>query len=145
MSPWTTVYLGLGSDMGDREANLRQALSMLAGGAGVRNVRASAFRRTRPADMAFSGHFLNAAARLETTLTPRGLLARIRRIETALGRGLRPGRRGLPRPIDLDILLFGPLRVNEPDLVIPHPRMHRRPFVTGPLRELAPELFPLRR
>jgi 2-amino-4-hydroxy-6-hydroxymethyldihydropteridine diphosphokinase len=134
------VYIGLGSNLGDKVANLRRALRLLVAtrGSEVALIAVSPLYRTEPVGGVEQDRFLNAAAHIETTLTPRGLLNRLLAVERKLGR-VRTVRNG-PRIIDLDILLWGDLIVNEDDLVIPHPRMHERLFVLDPLAELAPDL-----
>ena len=132
------AYVGLGSNLGEREANIERAIEMLAARVGVSLVRASSLIETDPfGGPPGQGRFLNAAAALETTLSPGELLAACTEIERSLGR-TREVRWG-PRTIDIDILLYGDRIVNEPDLVIPHPRMHERLFVLGPLCQIARE------
>jgi 2-amino-4-hydroxy-6-hydroxymethyldihydropteridine diphosphokinase len=134
------VYLGLGSNLGDKAANLREALRLLAAthGSAVTLLAVSSLYRTEPVGNLEQDWFLNAAAKIKTKLSPRGLLTRLLAIERELGR-VRTVPNG-PRIIDLDILLWEDLVVNEDDLVIPHPRMHERLFVLDPLAELAPDL-----
>jgi 2-amino-4-hydroxy-6-hydroxymethyldihydropteridine diphosphokinase len=132
-----TVYLGLGSNLGNREANLRAALRGLCRMGRVAAV--SALYETEPVGGPAQPSFYNAACRLEIGLEPRSLLRFLRGVEHELGR--RPGgERGGPRPIDLDILLYEDLVVNEEGLVIPHPRLAERPFVLVPLAEIAAEV-----
>jgi len=118
---------------------LRLALERLAAEPSVELVAASQLRETDPVDFLDQPRFLNAAAAVETDLSPRQLLARLQLIECELGRR-RAGRRFGPRVIDLDLLLYGSETVNEPELVIPHPRLHLRRFALEPLAELDPEL-----
>jgi 2-amino-4-hydroxy-6-hydroxymethyldihydropteridine diphosphokinase len=134
------VYIGLGSNLGDKVANLREALRLLAGARGskVKLLAVSSLYRTEPVGNPDQDWFLNAAAHIKTQLSPRELLNRLLAIEHKLGR-VRTVRNG-PRSIDLDILLWDHLVVNEDNLVIPHPRMHERLFVLDPLAELAPDL-----
>lgn len=131
-----TVYIGLGSNMGDRERNLKLALERLGGRAGVRVARVSSFHETEPVGGPPQGKFLNAAAELETTLGPEGLLDELQAIENELGR-TRTVHWG-PRTIDLDVLLYGDEVVQTQRLTVPHPLMHERVFVLGPLCEIAP-------
>lgn len=135
------VYLGLGSNLGDKVVNLREALRLLVAtrGSGVTLLAVSSLYRTEPVGNPDQDWFLNAAAKIETQLSPRGLLNRLLAIERKLGR-VRTVRNG-PRIIDLDILLWDNLIVNEDDLVIPHPRMHERLFVLDPLAELASDRY----
>lgn len=132
-----TVYLSLGSNIGDRERNLRDALKQL-NTAGIRVVRISPIYETEPVDLAGQRWFLNLVAEAETDLFPLQLLARTQKIERALGR-VRTVPKG-PRTIDIDILLYGATVVRSQNLEIPHPRMTERRFVLIPLAELAPEL-----
>jgi len=132
-----TVYLGLGSNLNDREENLRGALKELNGGR-IRVVRTSAVYETKPMYVEDQPSFLNLVAECETDLFPRMLLARLMRIEKALGRE-RTIRNG-PRTIDIDILLFGKFVIDAPELRVPHPKMHERRFVLEPLAELAADL-----
>ena len=132
-----TVYLSLGSNIGDREPNLRAALDRLAA-AGVRIRRVSPLYETEPVDLTAQRWFVNLVAEAETDLFPRQLLARTQRIERALGR-IRTVPKG-PRTIDIDILLYGNSIVRSDILEIPHPRMAERRFVLVPLADLAPAL-----
>jgi 2-amino-4-hydroxy-6-hydroxymethyldihydropteridine diphosphokinase len=130
------AFLGLGSNLGDREANLRAALAALPGVSAV-----SPVYETEPVGgPPGQGPFLNLVVELDTDLSPRALLRVAKRLEEAAGR--RPGPRNGPRPLDVDVLLVGDLVVDEPDLVVPHPRMRERRFVLRPLADLAPELVP---
>lgn len=130
----TIAYIGLGSNVGDRQANCRKALDALASAGRV--IAVSSFYRTEPVGYRDQEAFINAVVALETDLSPRELLAECLRIEERLGRtrGLRWG----PRTIDLDILLYGDRVVEEPELTIPHPRLALRRFVLEPLAEIAP-------
>jgi 2-amino-4-hydroxy-6-hydroxymethyldihydropteridine diphosphokinase len=133
--PVTTVraYVGLGANLGDREAAILEAADRLGAS------RLSTIRETEPWGYADQPPFLNAAAEVDTELAPRGLLDRLLEIERSLGR-LRLGPRWGPRTIDLDLLLYGDEVVDEPGLVVPHPRLHERLFVLEPLNELDPAL-----
>lgn len=133
-----TAWIGLGANLGDREANLRAALDALAATPGIRVRRVSAFRETLPVGGPPQAPFLNAAAEVETDLSPVDLLRRLAAIEDRLGR-VRTVRWG-PRTIDLDILLYDDLVLDAPDLRVPHPLMHLRRFVLEPLAEIAPDL-----
>jgi 2-amino-4-hydroxy-6-hydroxymethyldihydropteridine diphosphokinase len=128
-----TVYLGLGSNIGDREGHLRAAIERLEG---VRRV--SPIYETEPVDYTEQGWFLNLVVEAETELFPMQLLGRTARIEREMGR-VRTLPKG-PRTIDIDILLYGGSVVQSKRLVIPHPRMAERRFVLAPLADLAPEL-----
>lgn len=130
------AFLGLGSNLGDREAHLRNAVSALPGVKAV-----SRLYETEPVGgPPGQSPYLNLVVELETELSPRELLDVARRLEKAAGR--LPAERDWPRPLDVDVLLVGDLVVDEPDLVVPHPRMHERRFVLQPLSDLAPELVP---
>ena len=136
------VYLAFGSNLGDREENIRAAIRRLEIG-GVKILKLSSVIETDPVGGPPQGLFLNAAAKVETGLSPEELLALIRRVEAGLGR-VRTVKDG-PRAIDIDILLYADLNINIPDLVVPHPRMWERDFVMKPLSEIAPELGKERR
>ena len=132
-----TVYLGLGSNLGGRHANLQEARERLQAG-DLKITRASSIYETEPRDLPNQPWFLNQVLEAETTLFPKQLLSRIQKIEREMGRQ-RIVPKG-PRIIDIDILLFGAAVVNLPDLQIPHPRMPERRFVLEPLAEIAPDL-----
>ncbi len=131
-----TAYLGLGSNLGDREDYLRRAVLALAEAAELCLTGISSVYETEPVGKADQPPFLNLVLRLETELPPRRLLELCQKVENALGR-VREERWG-PRTIDIDILLYGRIRVDEPDLVIPHPELPVRAFVLVPLGELEP-------
>lgn len=131
------VYLGLGSNLGNREANLRLALRWLE--PLVRIEAVSSLYETAPVGTG-GPPFYNAVVRAVTGLTPRALLRHAKNVEWDIGR--RPAQRWAPRPIDIDLLVFGDETVNDPDLVIPHPRLAERAFVLAPLADLAPGLTP---
>ena len=135
----TRAYVGLGTNLGDREAMLRSALEQLAAEPGVEVVAVSSFRDTAPVGLLDQPRFLNAAASVETSLRARELLDRLLGIERRLGR-TRDGPRFGPRTIDLDLLLYGAERIDEPGLEVPHPRLHERLFALEPLRDLDPAL-----
>ena len=130
------AYLGLGTNLGDRWANLRGALRLLATAPGVRLLRVSQVYETEPWGVAAQPRFLNCAAEAAVTLEPEPLLLRCQAVEQEIGR--QPGPRWGPRLIDVDILLYGSRIVNLPHLEIPHPRLHLRAFALIPLAELAP-------
>ena len=136
MGETVTAYVALGSNLGDRETNLRSALRKLAALPGTRLVRESAFMETAPVDSPVdAGLFLNAAAMLETSLTARELLQALLDIEHDAGR--ERGVRNAPRQLDLDLLLYGEQVISEPGLEVPHPRMAEREFVLWPLLQIA--------
>ncbi len=130
------AFLGLGSNIGDRKANLRTSLSLLEG-AELRVTKSSSLYHTEPMGEVEQPWFMNAVAEVETILSPEELLHRCQQIEEEMGRQhiIPQG----PRVIDLDILLYDQLTLNTAELSIPHPRMHRRRFVLIPLLEIAPD------
>ena len=125
--------------MGDRDAALRRAVELMRADAAIDVVAVSTIRETEPWGLTGQPRFLNAAAALDTTLEPRSLLETLLRIERQLGRTRRGPRYG-PRAIDLDLLVYGDAIVDEPDLQVPHPRLHERRFALEPLAELDPAL-----
>jgi 2-amino-4-hydroxy-6-hydroxymethyldihydropteridine diphosphokinase len=133
------AFVGLGSNLGDRESYLRRALELLRAEPGIDVVAVSSVRETEPVDYLDQPRFLNAAALVETDLAPRALLGRLLAVELTLGRR-REGVPLGPRTIDLDLLLYGDESVVEPGLVVPHPRLTERRFVLEPLYELDPDL-----
>jgi 2-amino-4-hydroxy-6-hydroxymethyldihydropteridine diphosphokinase len=135
------VYLGLGSNLGDRNANLERSIALIHERVGE-VVRRSSFIETEPWGFESDNKFLNGVILCETTLTPRQLLRTTQRIERSLGK-LRKhatvrsqSSKYNDRPIDIDILLYDDLTIDEPDLKIPHPLMHERDFVMIPLKEI---------
>ena len=130
------AFIGLGSNLGQREDSLERAIGALAQTPGVLVRRRSALYETEPVGIAEQPWFVNAVVEIETELSPRELLAVCKQIERSLGR--RERVRYGPREIDLDILLYDNIIVNEPDLQIPHAQLHRRRFVLVPLAEIAP-------
>jgi len=143
----TLVYLSLGSNIGDRETQLRDAQVRL--GAAGKIVGVSSFYETQPVDFTRQPWFLNCAVALETRQTPQQLMTSILGIEEKMGRRRVQKRRAQkkgPRTIDIDILLFGETILDSPELTIPHPAMHQRRFVLEPLAQLVPDaLHPLLR
>jgi 2-amino-4-hydroxy-6-hydroxymethyldihydropteridine diphosphokinase len=129
----TRAYIGLGSNLGDREQSIRRAAELI----GARRV--STIRETEPWGIEDQPFFLNAVAELETDLPPRRLLDRLLVVERKLGRTRDSARFG-PRTIDLDLLLYGDESIDRPGLQVPHPRLHERRFVLEPLAELEPSL-----
>ncbi|RPI59178.1 MAG: 2-amino-4-hydroxy-6-hydroxymethyldihydropteridine diphosphokinase [Planctomycetaceae bacterium] len=135
------AYIALGGNLGDREAALRQAVTAMEGFPGVNVRRVSRLIETDPVGgPAGQGKYLNGVAEIVTALTPRELLAATKGIETSLGRDRSKEDRWGPRTCDLDILLFGKMVINTPNLIVPHPQMHLRRFVLEPLAELAPDV-----
>jgi len=135
-----TAYIGLGSNLGDRAGTIRAALAELAAAPGVRVVAVSGLIETDPVGYLDQPRFLNGAAALETDLPPRELLDLLLAVEARLGRDRSAVPAQGPRTIDLDLLIYENLELDEPGLRIPHPRLHERAFVLGPLAELAPAL-----
>lgn len=133
-----TAYLSLGSNLGDRAAQIETAVALLEE-SGVRVVRRSALYETQPVGMPAQRWFINCVVEIETELMPLALLRCLQRIERQLGRSASGGRAPAARRMDIDIIIYGSSRVRLPELVIPHPRLPERRFVLEPLRELAPE------
>ena len=142
------VYLGLGSNLGDREENIRKAIALIGDRVGL-VIRQSSLVETEPWGFESENKFLNGVILVETTLTPRQLLKATQKIERELGKrrqhATRRNQRSMlnnqcstyfDRPIDIDILLYDDLTIDEPDLKIPHPLMRERDFVMIPLREI---------
>jgi 2-amino-4-hydroxy-6-hydroxymethyldihydropteridine diphosphokinase len=136
----TRSFVGLGSNLGDPQEQIRRAVELLAAEDGLEVVAVSALRETDPVGYEDQPRFLNGAAELRTSLSARELLDRLLGIERRLGRIRGEGPRFGPRTIDLDLLLHGDEVVAEPGLVVPHPRLHERRFALEPLAELDPAL-----
>jgi 2-amino-4-hydroxy-6-hydroxymethyldihydropteridine diphosphokinase len=134
----TIAYLSLGSNVGDRLENLREAMRLFCG-AGITLRRTSSVYETEPMDNTNQGWFLNCVAEVSTTLEPVALLRKLQQIEMELGRERMTTPKG-PRTLDIDILLYGDLVCASNDLTLPHPRMLERRFVLEPLNEIAPAL-----
>ena len=132
----TTVYLGLGSNLGDRKQNLARALELLSQHLKIEQV--SSIYETEPVGYEQQPLFLNAVCRISTELDPEKLLRLAKEIEAKLGR--TPSFPNAPRPIDIDILLYGDEVFSDKELTIPHPRLAERAFVLVPLAEMAPDL-----
>jgi 2-amino-4-hydroxy-6-hydroxymethyldihydropteridine diphosphokinase len=128
------AYIGIGSNMGDRKRLIESAVDMLRGSEGIRVYKVSPLYETEPVGGPPQGRFLNGAIKIGTDLPARGLLQRLQEIENNLGRE-RKAKDG-PRTIDLDILTYGDRHIEEPGLVIPHPRMKERDFVMRPLNDI---------
>jgi 2-amino-4-hydroxy-6-hydroxymethyldihydropteridine diphosphokinase len=132
-----SIYLSLGSNLGDREKNIRDAVAALHK-AGIDVTRTSSMYETEPVDYLEQPWFVNMAAEAETELPPAAVLQVLRGIETDMG-SKKTVAKG-PRLIDMDILLYGDDVIDTPELQVPHPRMHLRRFVLQPLAEIAPDL-----
>jgi 2-amino-4-hydroxy-6-hydroxymethyldihydropteridine diphosphokinase len=138
--PARRAYLGLGANIGDRARALQAAVDGLAAAEGVTVVAVSPVYETEPVGGPEQPEYLNAVVAVDTDRTPRELLEVAKRLEDEAGRV--PGERWGPRPLDVDVLLVGDEEVDEPDLVVPHPRLYERAFVMVPLAELNPMLAP---
>lgn len=134
MTAEETAYLGLGSNVGDRLANLRQGVHLLSNTPGVRLQAVGGVYETEPVGVRDQPWFLNTAVRVTTALTPEQLLVAAKTVESRVGR--TPTFRWGPREIDVDLLLYGDTRIERPDLSIPHPRMLERLFVMLPLKDI---------
>lgn len=139
-----TVYLALGSNMGDREQNIARAIEALEA-RGVQVLQQSALYETEPIDVRGRDWFLNAAVRVETNLMPLQLMHALLQIERTLGRKrlsgpAESGKLKEPRTIDIDVLLLGDSVIHSPELEVPHPRMAERRFVLVPLAEIAADV-----
>jgi 2-amino-4-hydroxy-6-hydroxymethyldihydropteridine diphosphokinase len=134
------AYVGLGSNLGEREATLWKALEGLGATEGIEVLAISSFRETEPVGVVDQPRFVNAAAALETSLSPRELLERLLDVERSLGRHRAVEERWGPRTLDLDLLLYGGESIDAPGLEVPHPRLTERAFVLEPLLELDPDL-----
>jgi 2-amino-4-hydroxy-6-hydroxymethyldihydropteridine diphosphokinase len=130
----TRTYVGLGANLGEREATIRRAATLIGA------TRLSTIRETEPWGYEDQPLFLNAVALVETELSPREVLDALLEVERQLGRDRGSGLRYGPRTIDLDLLLYGDAIVDEPGLVVPHPHLHERRFALEPLNELDPAL-----
>ncbi len=134
------AYVGLGSNLGDRESTIRAALAELAAADAVEVVAVSTLVVTDPVGYLEQPRFLNGVAALETGRSARALLDLLLEVEIRFGRDRSVVPEQGPRTLDLDLLLYGNEEIDEPGLRIPHPRLHERAFVLGPLAELAPAL-----
>jgi 2-amino-4-hydroxy-6-hydroxymethyldihydropteridine diphosphokinase len=133
------AFVALGSNLGDRRALLEFAVAQLRTSAGIEVLAVSPVYETDPVGGPPQGAYLNAAVALRTALAPRALLERLLAIEALAGRE-RGAVRDAPRRLDLDLLCYGDLVLDEPGLTLPHPRLHERAFALVPLADLAPEL-----
>ena len=131
----TRAFVGLGANLGDREATIRAALAALAEEDGIEVVAISTLRETESVGVGPQPRYVNGAAELNTSLLPRALLDRLLATEQRFGRVRVSGEHG-PRTLDLDLLLYGDEQIDEPGLTVPHPRLHKREFVLEPLAEL---------
>lgn len=134
------AFVGLGSNLGDREGTLRAAVGRLRSLPGTEVLAVSKLRDTEPVGYLDQPRFLNGAVALETELSPQQLLAALLELERNFGRNRAAAPAQGPRTLDLDLLLYGEAEIAEPGLEIPHPRLHERAFVLEPLAELDPAL-----
>jgi len=134
------AYVGLGSNLGDREQTLLAAIGALAAHPALEVVAVSSLIDTEPVGYTAQPRFLNGVAALETELSARDLLDLLLEVERRFGRRREDVPPQGPRTLDLDLLLYGEAEIDEPGLRVPHPRLHERGFVLGPLGELAPGL-----
>jgi 2-amino-4-hydroxy-6-hydroxymethyldihydropteridine diphosphokinase len=135
------AYIGLGSNLGDREATLRAAVGELAAAPGVEVVGVSTLIDTEPVGLLDQPRFLNGVLALETELPPRALLGLLIAVEARFGRDRAAVPARGPRTLDLDLLVYGEEEIDEPGLRVPHPRLHERAFVLRPLAEVEPDLI----
>jgi 2-amino-4-hydroxy-6-hydroxymethyldihydropteridine diphosphokinase len=133
------ALLGLGGNVGDVRATFDDVIAMLCAGGGVRLLARSSDYRTPPWGVTDQPAFVNCGLRVETSLSPRALLARTESVETALGRNRANERRWGPRTIDIDLIAYDDVRCDEPGFTLPHPRALERAFVLVPLAEIAPD------
>jgi 2-amino-4-hydroxy-6-hydroxymethyldihydropteridine diphosphokinase len=134
------AFVGLGSNLGEREVTLRAAVKRMRALPDTEVSRVSSFRDTEPVGNLDQPRFLNGAVELETALSARALLGALLELERAFGRDRNAGPQLGPRTLDLDLLLYGDQTIDEPLLTVPHPRLHERRFVLEPLVELDPDL-----
>jgi 2-amino-4-hydroxy-6-hydroxymethyldihydropteridine diphosphokinase len=134
----TEAFLALGGNVGDVRETFDRTIAMLCDGGEVRLLARSADYRTPPWGVTDQPAFVNCCVRVDTSLSPRGLLARTQTVETALGRNRAQERRWGPRTIDIDLIAYDDVRCAEPDLTLPHPRALERAFVLVPLADIAP-------
>ena len=132
------AFVGLGANIGEPETQVLRAIGALAEVPGTRVLAASSLYRSAPVGVGAQPDFVNAVARIETSLSARALLEELLAAESRFGR--TRAFPGAPRTLDLDLLLYGDHVIDEPGLVVPHPRMHERAFVLAPLAEIAPEV-----
>jgi 2-amino-4-hydroxy-6-hydroxymethyldihydropteridine diphosphokinase len=134
------AYIALGSNLGDREETIRAAVDALAAEPGIAVVTASTLIETEPVGVVDQPRFINGVAAVDTDLSARTLLEVLLDVERRFGRQREGAAPQGPRTLDLDLLLYGDEEIDEPGLRVPHPRLHEREFVLGPLAELAPSL-----
>lgn len=133
------AFIGFGGNVGDARATIARAIADFCDGETVRLLARSSDYRTPPWGVTEQPPFINACIEIETALPPRDLLRRAQEVERAFGRDRANERRWGPRPLDIDLLSYNDIRVDEPDLTLPHPRLHERAFVLVPLAQIAPD------
>lgn len=133
------AYIGIGSNLGDREGNIGRAIGLLDGNPDIQIIKSSSLYETEPVGYKEQGDFLNGVIEISTSLGPRDLLEIIGHLGNSIN--IKPKEKWGPRWIDLDILFYDNLIIQEEDLAIPHPRLHERGFVLVPLVEIAPHLI----
>jgi 2-amino-4-hydroxy-6-hydroxymethyldihydropteridine diphosphokinase len=136
----TRAYIAVGSNLGDREDTIRAAVAELANEPSIRVVAVSGLIDTDPVGVVDQPRFLNGVVDIETELPPRELLTLLLDVERRFGRVRDASQPQGPRTLDLDLVLYGEQQIDEPGLSVPHPRLHEREFVLGPLAEIAPGL-----
>lgn len=134
------VFIGVGSNEGERLENISKAIQAFSSVGGIRLMQMATILETAPIGGPPQGPYLNTVVEIETSLEPAALLAMLKRVESQLGR-LPSTERWGPRPIDLDLLFYDDRIIHEATLILPHPRLHERPFVLEPLSQLAPDLL----
>lgn len=132
------VFIAIGSNLGDREENLKEAIRLAEAGGGLSVVRVSSFYESEPWGVTEQPRFVNAVFEARTSLSARGLLRYLKEIEKKMGRA--PAEKWGPRLIDMDIIFYGNMVIKEDDFEVPHPRAHERSFVMIPLVEIAPDV-----
>ena len=132
-----TAYLSLGSNLGERKENIKKSLKILSQKPGITLDKYSSIYQTEPVGVSNQADFYNCVARIKTSLSPKSLLREVKSIELSLGR--KPDTHLQPRPIDIDILLYGGLEISSRELTIPHPRFTDRVFTLIPLLEIDPD------
>ncbi len=136
----SVAFISMGSNLGDKMGNCRRGLEMLSGNSDIDIVETSRYYQTEPVDYEDQDWFVNAVVKVRTDLGPFALLKELLAIENALGRRRESVPRFGPRIIDLDLILYDGLRIETEELVVPHPRMHKRRFVLEPICDIEPEL-----
>jgi len=135
------AFISLGSNLGDKKENCLGGVQRLLEHGDIDLIEISRFYRTAPVDYGDQDWFVNAVVKVDTRLDPFALLKQLLTVETALGRRREGVPRFGPRILDLDLILYGPRRIEYPGLVVPHPRMHKRRFVLEPICDIEPELL----